>query len=102
MSIYRTRTDSRQSSKCRRIADRRLFPYPFGSQAWIDHIKNHYLAWPKDDRRIENRRESERRALELAQQPFFGAAGSKEIYSPILLTQEERMMIQDLYLSDTL
>jgi len=35
--------------------------YEFGSAQWIEHVKNHYAAWPKTERRQQRRRSGERR-----------------------------------------
>lgn len=100
MNLYDFRQNPRRSSMTRRTADRRKTPYSFGSQEWVDNIKNHYLAWPKTNRRDMSRRIDERRALERRQQQLSEQRRSEQKYSPILLTQEERKMIEDLYLSD--
>lgn len=99
MSSFKPSQKSKLSVKCRRIADRRNFHYEFGSGAWIENIKNYYLAWPKHDRREVNRRENERRALQRTSESAFKNRHSEENNLSFLLTREERMMIQDLYLS---
>jgi hypothetical protein len=84
----------------RRTADRRNIPYPFGSPEWVENIKQHYLAWPKSNRRDACRRSNERREPDRRQQQLSEQRRSEQKYSPILLTQEERKLIEDLYLSD--
>lgn len=100
MNLYDLRRNPRRSSMTRRMADRRKAPYPFGSPEWEENIKKHYLAWPKSNRRDENRRSTERRALERRQQQLSEQRRSEKKFSVILLTQEERKLIEDLYLSD--
>jgi len=100
MSSHDWRRDSRRSSMSRRLKDRRYIPYPFGSAEWIDNIKKAYLAWPKFDRRDENRRANERRELDRRSRQDSEQTRSEQKYSPILLTQEERKMIECLYLNE--
>jgi len=100
MNLYDFRHKPRRSSMTRRMADRREIPYPFGSPEWVENIKNHYLAWPKSNRRNLSRRNDERRATERRQQLLSEQRRSEMKYSPILLTQEERKLIENLYLSD--
>jgi len=100
MNLYDFRHKSRRSSMTRRMTDRREIPYPFGSPEWVENIKNHYLAWPKSNRRNLSRRNDERRATERRQQLLSEQRRSEMKYSPILLTQEERKLIENLYLSD--
>jgi hypothetical protein len=101
MNPYDFRHNPRRSVISRRLNDRREIPYPFGSPEWIENIKNHYLAWPVSNRRGESRRHNERRMPDRRQQQLSEQQRSKLKYSPILLTEEERKLIIDLYLSDT-
>ncbi len=100
MNLYDFRRNPRRASMTRREADRRNIPYPFGSPEWVENIKNHYLAWPKSNRRGANRRNHERRTVERRQQQLSDQLRSEKKYSSILLTQEERKLIEDLYLND--
>lgn len=100
MNLYDLRRNPRRSSMTRRMADRRKIPYPFGSPEWEENIKKHYLAWPKSNRRDVNRRSTERRELERRQQQLSEQRRSEKKFSVILLTQEERKLIEDLYMSD--
>ena len=100
MYLYDLRRNPRRSSTTRRITDRRKIPYSFGSREWVENIKNHYLAWPKSNRRDETRRNNERRALERREQQLSEQRRSEKKFSMVLLTQEERKLIEDLYLSD--
>jgi hypothetical protein len=100
MNLNDFRRNPRRSSISRRVNDRRKIPYPFGSPEWVRNIENHYLALPKSNRRHLNRRNEERRAPDRRQQQLSEQLRSEKKYSPILLTQEERKLIEDLYLND--
>ncbi len=100
MNLYDFRRNPRRSSMTRRMADRRTVPYAFGTPEWIENVKKHYLAWPASNRRDMSRRTDERRAPDRRQQQLSEQLRSKKKFSPILLTQEERKLIEDLYLSD--
>jgi hypothetical protein len=59
-------TDPRQASSNRRQAERRrherrVVQYAYGSPEWIAYIQQHYLLWPKQDRRRSDRRQQDRR-----------------------------------------
>lgn len=64
------------------------------------NIQDHYLAWPKDDRRKANRRDNERRSSERRQQLLSEKRRSETNFLRIYLTQEEKSMIRDLYLEN--
>lgn len=100
MYLFDFRRNPRRASLIRRTADRRKITYPFGSQEWVENIKEYYLAWPKSNRREQSRRCNERRALERREQQLSEQHRSEIKYSPILLTQEERKLIEELYLHD--
>lgn len=100
MNLYDFRRKPRRSSMTRRMEDRRKVPYPFGSPEWVENIKKHYLAWPKTNRRNLSRRSNERRAVERRMQQLSEQHRSEKKHSLILLTQEERKLIEDLYMND--
>jgi hypothetical protein len=100
MDLYDLRRTPRRSSMTRRITDRRKISHPFGSREWEENIKNHYLAWPKFNRRNQGRRSNERRTAERRLEQLSEQHRSEKKFSMILLTQEERKLIEDLYLSD--
>lgn len=100
MNLSDSRHNPRRTSMSRRTADRRTAPYPFGSPEWVENVKKNYVAWPKLDRRDANRRHNERRAPDRRHQQLSEQHRSELKYSDILLTQEERQLIEDLYLSD--
>jgi hypothetical protein len=100
MNIHDVRRRSRRSLDNRRVQDRRIVPYPFGSDEWIENIKQNYLAWPKEDRRKTTRRHAERRANDRRQQQLSEQLQSLQKYSSLVLTREELKMIEELYKSD--
>ena len=97
MMPQESRKNSRRSTETRREDDRRTVCYLFGTQDWLDHIKNHYLSWPKLDRREHARRSVERRANDRRLKQLTEQDRSVIQYSQILLTQEERKLIADIY-----
>lgn len=102
MNIINLRKNLRRSSKTRRISDRRVAPYEFGTPEWEEYIKKNYMAWPKTDRRQRERRVNERRVPDRRHnhaQPSERSQFERK-YSRILLTPEERKLIEDLYLRD--
>ena len=100
MSIYDFRRNPRRSTASRRIDDRRKIPYPFGSLEWQKNIENYYLAWPKSNRRNMDRRNDERREPDRRHQQLSEQLRSAKKFSPILLTQEEKKLIEELYFSE--
>jgi hypothetical protein len=100
MDIYDLRRNPRRVSMTRRMTDRREISYQFGSQEWVNNIKKHYLAWPKLNRRDMDRRGDDRRVMDRRLQQFSEQRLSEKKFSTILLSQEERKLIEDLYLSD--
>lgn len=102
MNIINLRKNLRRLSKSRRIADRRVVPYEFGTPEWEEFMKKNYIAWPKADRRTQNRRTAERRVPDRRQNQMQASerARFERKYSRILLTPAERKLIQDMYLRD--
>ncbi len=100
MNISDLRNNSRRAAATRRATDRRTIAYPFGSSEWQENIQKNYLAWPKTDRRQADRRRTERREAERRLQQLSEQSRSEQKYSHILLTREERKLIEDLYLYD--
>ncbi|MGR9087214.1 MAG: hypothetical protein ACU841_09085 [Gammaproteobacteria bacterium] len=102
MNIINLRKNLRRLSKTRRVADRRMVNYEFGSPEWVEHVKKNYVAWPKADRRQKTRRVGERRVPDRRQSHAQSAERSRfeRKYSRILLTPEERKLIEDMYLRD--
>jgi len=58
------------------------------------------LAWPKTNRRTTDRRADDRRSPDRRTHQVSERKRSEQKYSRILLTSEERKLIEDLYLSD--
>lgn len=102
MNIINLRKNLRRLSKTRRISDRRTIPYEFGSPEWEEHIKSHYLVWPKKDRRLQERRANERRIPDRRNNQVLSSPRSRfeKKYARILLTPEERKLIEDMYLKE--
>ncbi len=93
MQVIKLRRISRRVLKVRRLHDRRIVPYAFGSSEWVENIKNHYLARPKDDRRQVSRRCAlERRGHDRREQLQY-----LQKCSSAMLTCNELQLIADLY-----
>lgn len=97
MMPHDSRKNCRRSIETRRGEDRRTVSHLFGTQEWIDNIKNHYLSWPKSDRRDHVRRHIERRTIDRRLKQLTEQDRSAIQYSQVLLTQEERKLIADIY-----
>ena len=94
------RQNSRRLLKNRRMNDRRVIPYPFGTSEWIENIKINYHAWPRHERRHAGRRSEERREDDRRQRQLSEQLQSLKKYSSLLLTREELQMIEALYKCD--
>ena len=90
----------RRSNQSRRVSDRRIVSYPFGSEEWVENVKANYHAWPKTDRRQGCRRSDDRRAFDRRQRQISDQQRSEKKYSNILLTHEELKLIEELYKND--
>ncbi|MCP3851252.1 MAG: hypothetical protein GY694_13575 [Gammaproteobacteria bacterium] len=100
--LTQMRSNQRVDSE-RRIQDRRRVNYVFNSSKWIKNIKNHYVAWPKVDRRQNIRRDGERRYV-IKQQDVIGSQHYNlynNDYSSDLLTKEERLYFDELFLNNS-
>ncbi|MCL7422667.1 MAG: hypothetical protein M8364_17390 [Methylobacter sp.] len=100
MDIIDSRRGSRRTLANRRITDRRTCPYQFGSPEWVENIQKNYLAWPKSDRRMKERRTEDRRVLDRRQQPLPDRSRYEKEHPWLLLAPEERELIKSLYLND--
>ena len=100
MQKNHVRYSARRVSETRRVQDRRIIPYPFGSLEWVENIKSNYLAWPKFDRRETERRSSDRREHDRRQKILTEQLLSLQKYSATLLTHEELKLIDELYKCD--
>lgn len=99
-----SKDDDRQKSRRqseRRSEERRLVTFEFGSDEWVEMIKQNYLLWPKEDRRVQDRRQLARRK---ANRRTKGRDGPKNREYPKslsdLLTAEEKQMLNELIQSD--
>jgi hypothetical protein len=82
----------------RRLEDRRQANLEFGSPEWVSYVKKNYVAWPKNDRRESLRRTGERRLV------FQNAKNLKKLkddYSSDLLTNEERLFFDQLFVNNS-
>jgi len=85
----------------RRLKNRRINPYPFGSTEWINLIQQEYLLWPRQDRRSDERRAQPRRQG-CRRNTNIGRArpsGHRKTMQG-LLTNEEKQMLNELSQSD--
>jgi hypothetical protein len=96
------RNSFRRSNISRRVNDRRVVDFPFGSEEWVENIKTNYHVWPKTDRRQANRRIEDRRAFDRRQRQLSDQQRSEQKYSSILLTHEELKLIEELFKNDDL
>ncbi len=84
----------------RRLDERRLVHFVFGSVEWQKNIERQYVMWPRTDRRALDRRALERRNISRRQSAgrFKNSAGlSKQVNTGDILSKEERAMIADLF-----
>lgn len=100
LNINEMRANTRRSDSDRRVADRRMNSHAFGSPEWFDNIKASYAYCPKFDRRKLDRRSNERRMEDRRQQQLSEYSGRNNKRHQLVLTPEERKLIEDLYLND--
>ena len=87
--------------KCeRRLDERRLLHFEFGSVEWQKNIQRQYAMWPRIDRRALDRRTLERRNISRRRYTT-GFARSPRSAQPLkpedILSKEERAMLADLF-----
>ncbi len=102
MAVNNSRQKTRRKLE-RRVKERRVNPYEFGSVEWREIIQQQYLLWPKEDRRNSERRSLARRQgnrrikkngqVRMPRQPNSLSD---------LLTNEEREMLNELSRFDDL
>ncbi|SHE21925.1 hypothetical protein [methanotrophic endosymbiont of Bathymodiolus puteoserpentis (Logatchev)] len=99
-----TSEDSRQKSRRRlerRANERRRITHKFGSPAWINAVKQNYLLWPKQDRRVkDNRSQERRRNYRRIKHLAHTASIVKREQLHNLLTEEEKIMLNELMQSE--
>jgi hypothetical protein len=63
--IRENKTLNMRKIKLRRIQERRKIHFPFNSEGWVKALerKKKYVLWPVIDRRLTDRRNGERRAI---------------------------------------
>lgn len=99
MNIINLRKELRRKNESRRMGDRRLVSYEFGSAEWLEHVQKSYAAYPRAERRAVGRRANERRTPD-RRQYLEEQRRAERNQAEILLTREELKLIEDLYLSD--
>jgi len=96
MSKLSLRKTSRRENK-RRQDERRIIPHDFGSEKWLEMIKERYFLWPKEDLRVSLRRQVERREIERRDDDLGKAPLFKQLEDSVeQLTNEERQYIADI------
>jgi len=97
-----TSDDSARRRGARRQQERRTNPFAFNSAEWIAFVQQQYVLWPKQDRRVLDRRRAERREIDRR-------AGLRDAEREIpfqrtrwfsaehILNDEEKLMIQALF-----
>ncbi len=100
MHANEPRQNARRKTE-RRQNERRAVAFSFGSNEWREEIQQHYLLWPKQDRRsqerrMEDRRRSARRLANICTQkkPIRPQRLDK------ILTEDEKQMLNELSRSD--
>ena len=98
--------DYRQSKRrdCeRRLDERRIVGFLFGSTEWRQNIERQYLMWPRIDRRALDRRTLERRSIS-RRLPSGSCKGFKSAPRVVprensrdILSKEEKAMLADLF-----
>lgn len=84
----------------RRLDERRLVHFLFGSVEWRQNIQRQYVMWPRIDRRALDRRALERRNIARRQSPgCFDKSPrlDKPVNSGDILSKEEKAMLADLF-----
>jgi hypothetical protein len=96
MNIIDLRNKLQQSSTERRnSSDRRTVSYQFGSPEWIEQMKNNNLTYITEERRKIIRRIEDRETANESEN-----TDSTTTYRRIFLTQGEKKLLQDIYLTD--
>jgi hypothetical protein len=84
----------------RRLNERRLVHFLFGSVEWQKNIEHQYVMWPRTDRRALDRRALERRNISRRRSAGCFNKGPR-LAQPVkpgdILSKEERAMLADLF-----
>ena len=99
MNIIDLRKKCRRTTE-RRVEDRRVNPYEFGSAEWIANMKKDYVAWPKIDRRKKTRRHEERRGYQRRHMVLRNQDFSKKRSMVSILSKEEKELFIDIFKDD--
>ena len=82
----------------RRAVERRKVRHAFGSLEWTKEVMEHYVMWPKDERREQDRREYDRRHINQKMMSVSGSTfrvlSKKRTAAP--LSDEELKMLKEL------
>ena len=84
----------------RRLGERRLVHFEFGSVEWQKNIERQYAMWPRIDRRALDRRTRERRNISRRTHSADVTHTPRWAQSSIptdILSEEERAMLADLF-----
>ena len=96
-------TDVRQGKRraCeRRLDERRLEHFLFGSSQWRQNIEQQYLMWPRTDRRSLDRRMLERRYIARRQSAGLfknSPRRAQQSNQRNVLSKDEKAMLADLF-----
>jgi hypothetical protein len=100
LNANESRNFNRRTTQTRRVADRRLSPYAFGSEAWLANIEANYAYCPKIERRQMDRRNLDRRLADRRHGALPTERAAAKKMPQLSLTVEERKLIEDLYFYD--
>ena len=95
------RDDSRRQQE-RRTGCRRIIKFRFGSEQWVKAVQSSYVLWPKQDRRLGERRYLSRRVSERRsdvkqyRSRLRRQRALKQYIQQPILTAEEKKLLNDL------
>ncbi|MBS3964637.1 MAG: hypothetical protein KGZ80_09120 [Methylomonas sp.] len=100
--------DSSRRQHERRQHERRSNPHPFNSAEWLAVIQQQYVLWPKQDRRITERRDADRRHSERRSKARNGSGSlvrrprvsADPLLADRILDDDEKAMILALFADD--
>jgi len=84
----------------RRLDERRLLSFVFGSSEWRQNIEQQYFMWPREDRRALDRRSIERRSIARRQPEGANAKSQprvKKNKTRDILSTDEKAMLAGLF-----
>ena len=80
----------------RRSEERRLLDYQFMSPEWLNRVQMENMLWPKEDRRINDRRATPRRLKSRRRENMSRKPTHHLVNRNDLLTSEEKQMLREL------